>query len=265
MRIRGAGWRLGGPALSLLFLLTACGAASAPSSPASQDTIPATNSAPPAAGPASVSASPGKPVDPREGGLDTGFGEFAVTTEAGSIRPGPVTFVVRNGGKLVHGFELESENEGEGEGEHRGSGQGDRLKIEAEEFGPGDVIRIRTSLPAGVYKIKCYVSNHENRGMRTILTVKRNAALVKPTTTGAGQIDLRGFAYSPTTLTVPVGTTVTWINKDPASHTVAADEDAFQSDVLDTGGAFGVRMTKAGRVAYHCAIHPTMKGTILVR
>jgi plastocyanin len=261
MRMRDAGWRLGGAALTLLLLLTACGGAAAPSSPASPGTSPAASSAPPAAGSASSSAQ--KAVDPRTGGLDTGFGEFAVTTEAKAIRPGPVTFVVRNGGQLVHGFELESESEGDGNS--RGSGHGDRFKIEAREFGPGEVVRVRTNLPPGVYKLKCYISNHEDLGMRTILTVKENAPMVKPPKTAAGEIDLQGFAYLPTELTVPVGAKVTWVNKDPASHTVSADDSSFQSDVLDTGGRFEVRMTKAGRISYHCAIHPSMKGTIVVR
>jgi plastocyanin len=255
MRMRDAGWRLGGAALTLLLLLTACGGSAAPSSRASGDTSPAASSAPPAAGSASSSAQ--KAVDPRSDGLDTGFGEFAVTTEAKAIRPGPVTFVVRNGGTLVHGFELESES--------GGSGHGDRFKIEAREFGPGQVVRVQTNLPAGVYRINCYISNHEDLGMRTLLTVKENAPLVKPAETAAGEIDVQGFAYSPTELTVPVGATVTWVNKDPASHTVSADDSSFRSDVLDTGGRFEVRMTKAGAISYHCAIHPSMKGTIVVR
>jgi plastocyanin len=261
MRTRDAGWRLGGAALTLLLLLTACGGAAAPSSPASSDTSPAASSAPPAGGSESPSAQ--KPVDPRAGGLDTGFGEFAITTEAKAIRPGPVTFVVRNGGTLVHGFELESESQEDGNS--GGSGHGDRFKIEAREFGPGQVVRVQTNLPAGVYKIKCYISNHEKLGMRTILTVKESAPLVKPAKAAAGEIDLQGFAYSPAELTVPVGTTVTWVNKDPASHTVSADDSSFQSDVLDSGGRFEVRMTKAGTISYHCAIHPSMKGTIVVR
>src|SRR5687767_10970451 len=50
-------------------------------------------------------------VDPREDGFEVGFGEFAVTLEAAAIRPGPVTFVVHNGGELVHGFEMAIEGE----------------------------------------------------------------------------------------------------------------------------------------------------------
>lgn len=266
MRTGRSGWRLGIAPLSLLLLLTACGGASAPSSPALPDTGPAASSAAPTASPASSSA-PAKPVDPRTGGFDTGFGEFAITAEAKAIRPGAVTFVVRNGGKLVHGFELESEDEGGGEleGDHRGDGRGDRFKIEAREFGPGEVLRIRTTLPAGVYKIKCYVANHEELGMRTFVTVKPNAPLVTPQPAPADQVNVQGFAFAPGTVTVAAGSTVTWVNKDPAAHTVTADGDAFGSDVLDPGNRFAAKLAKPGRYSYHCAIHPTMKGTIVVR
>lgn len=50
-------------------------------------------------------------VDPREGGLDVELGEWAVTMEAGAIRPGRVTFVVTNHGTVNHGFEIQSEGE----------------------------------------------------------------------------------------------------------------------------------------------------------
>jgi hypothetical protein len=58
-------------------------------------------------------------VDPRKDGFEIGFGEFAVALEAPAIRPGPVTFVIRNGGDLVHGFEMEAEEEGGSSGRPR--------------------------------------------------------------------------------------------------------------------------------------------------
>lgn len=68
----------------------------------------------------SASAAPGS-LDPRRDGLELGFGEFAITLEAGEIRPGPVTFVIRNGGQLVHGFGSF----------HRGQGMEGTLTVEA--------------------------------------------------------------------------------------------------------------------------------------
>src|SRR5688572_10040818 len=57
------------------------------------------------AGPATAGAK----VDPRDDGLEVALGEWAVTLEAGAIRPGRVTFVVHNRGTIPHGFEIEAE------------------------------------------------------------------------------------------------------------------------------------------------------------
>jgi hypothetical protein len=95
-----------------------------------------------AGSPTPVSGTPAK-VDPRDDGFEVGFGEFAVTLEARAIRPGPVTFLVRNGGKLVHGFEMELEG-----GDSSGPGSGDEgFKIERPTFDPGESIRVRHGGP----------------------------------------------------------------------------------------------------------------------
>ena len=77
-------------------------------------------------------------------------------------------------------------------------------------------------------------------------------------------ITIQGFAFSPATITVPVGTKVTWTNKDPAAHTVTSDTGAFDSKNLTTGATFSFTFNQAGSFAYHCAIHPRMVATIVV-
>ncbi len=86
------------------------------------------------------------------------------------------------------------------------------------------------------------------------------------TTTSAADmaITIQGFAFSPATITVPVGTKVTWTNQDPATHTVTSDTGAFDSKNLTTGGTFSFTFSQAGSFAYHCAIHPRMVATIVV-
>ena len=76
-----------------------------------------------------------------------------------------------------------------------------------------------------------------------------------------------GFAYYPPVLTVPRGTTVTWINKYPVAHRVASNGSSpnFTSASLSTGGWFGWTFTEPGSYPYYCANHPTMKGTIVVK
>src|SRR5438128_1366690 len=67
------------------------------------------------------------------------------------------------------------------------------------------------------------------------------------------------FAFSPTSLTVAVGTTVTWRNTTGAPHTVTSDDGSTFNGMLSTGGTFSFTFTKAGTFAYHCNIHPYMK------
>jgi plastocyanin len=203
-----------------------------------------------------------RPIDPRSGGFDVGFGEFAITLEAKAIRPGRVTLVVRNGGKLVHGFEMKQENEG---GHHGHGGGDDRFKLEQPTFGPGDTIRIKATLPAGVYEIECYVANHEALGMRATLRVTPDAPLVEPTTAAANTVAIRGFAFGPSTVAVDHGESVTWTNHDPTEHTVTAADGSFTSQPLASGKGYRVTFGRAGTVSYFCAIHPSMKGTITVR
>jgi hypothetical protein len=75
-------------------------------------------------------------VDPRTDGFEIGFGEYAVTLEAPTIRPGRVMFEIRNGGKLVHGFEMEGQDQ-DGDSSGPGSGGDDAFKIERPSFKPG--------------------------------------------------------------------------------------------------------------------------------
>jgi plastocyanin len=76
---------------------------------------------------------------------------------------------------------------------------------------------------------------------------------------------IQNFAFSPNNLTVKAGTTVTWINNDSTAHTVVSDTGAFQSQNLNNGDKFTFNFTKAGTYSYHCSIHPSMTGTIVVQ
>jgi plastocyanin len=73
------------------------------------------------------------------------------------------------------------------------------------------------------------------------------------------------LAFSPASVTVKVGETVTWTNKDSTTHTVTADKGEFSSDPLSKGTTFTATFTTAGTYTYHCSIHPTMTGTVIVQ
>ena len=75
------------------------------------------------------------------------------------------------------------------------------------------------------------------------------------------------FAYYPPVLTVPRGTTVTWINKYPIAHKVTSDGASpnFSSPSLTTGASFTWTFTDPGNFTYYCGNHPGMKGKIVVQ
>jgi plastocyanin len=74
----------------------------------------------------------------------------------------------------------------------------------------------------------------------------------------------RDFMFAPAALTVGVGATVTWTNKDDEPHTVVSDGGLFRSGALDTGESFSFRFDRPGTYRYVCSIHPRMVGTIVV-
>jgi plastocyanin len=75
-------------------------------------------------------------------------------------------------------------------------------------------------------------------------------------------VTIQDLAYTPATLTVPAGTTVTWVWRDGAiAHDV--NGDGFKSTVM-TEGTFRHRFTQPGSYPYRCTLHPNMTATIEV-
>src|SRR6266550_1372033 len=73
------------------------------------------------------------------------------------------------------------------------------------------------------------------------------------------------FSFTPATVSVPVGTTVTWTNHDDIPHNVVSPERKFKSPVLDTDETFSHTFDAAGTYKYYCSIHPRMTGQVVVR
>jgi plastocyanin len=78
-----------------------------------------------------------------------------------------------------------------------------------------------------------------------------------------GDVTIAGFAFSPGTVTVSVGDTVTWTNNDNVGHT--ATGDGFDTGTIGGGSSASVTFDTVGTFAYHCSIHPTMNGTVVVK
>jgi plastocyanin len=81
----------------------------------------------------------------------------------------------------------------------------------------------------------------------------------------SNSIVIKNFDYSPMSVTVKAGSTVTWKNLDDEPHTVTSLDGLFRSGALDTGDKFAFKFDKPGIYKYACSIHPRMMGTIIVQ
>lgn len=115
---------------------------------------------------------------------------------------------------------------------------------------------------AGVLAAGCGGSGGDGGGSPTTTAA--------PTTSGAGTpaggtaVAIDNFAFSPAAVNVKLGQQVTWTNKQQGvEHTVTADGGAFDHP-MPSAATFSFTFATAGTVAYHCTIHPFMKGTVAV-
>jgi plastocyanin len=74
--------------------------------------------------------------------------------------------------------------------------------------------------------------------------------------TGGTNVSIHDFAFSPSTISVKVGTTVTWTNNGPSAHTTTSDGGVWDSGTLGAGGTFQHTFMATGTFGYHCTIHP---------
>ena len=93
-------------------------------------------------------------------------------------------------------------------------------------------------------------------------------ATVSTTTPSVGEnahaVEIKNFAFNPSEITISKGDEVIWLNKDALVHTVSADDNSFSYKLI-TGQYVTRQFNATGEFAYHCAIHPSMKGIVIVR
>lgn len=89
----------------------------------------------------------------------------------------------------------------------------------------------------------------------------------QPSSSGppANEVWMQNIAFTPSTITVSVNTTVTWRNMDSVVHTVTADDGSFNSGNISGGGTFSRQFTAPGTYAYHCVPHPQMTAQVIVQ
>jgi len=94
----------------------------------------------------------------------------------------------------------------------------------------------------------CYKSNNTNYN----------------TTPTSNKVSITSAGYSPASLTVVMGSSVTWTNNDYTTHTVTANDNSFNSGDIAAGHSFTKTFDVQGTFAYHCVYHSTMKATIII-
>jgi plastocyanin len=90
-------------------------------------------------------------------------------------------------------------------------------------------------------------------------------ATATATVTGtAAAVGITNYAFAPQSLTVKVGTRVTWTNHDSTAHTATADQGSLDSGTISPGQSKSIEFSRPGKYPYHCAFHAFMTGTITV-
>jgi plastocyanin len=107
------------------------------------------------------------------------------------------------------------------------------------------------------------------RGTTPGTTPGTATATTPSTATGGGagetRVAMKNLAFDPASVTIRVGGTVTWTNEDSMNHNVVADNGEFESSMLAKGAAFSSTFATPGTYAYHCGIHPSMTGEVIVQ
>jgi plastocyanin len=97
-----------------------------------------------------------------------------------------------------------------------------------------------------------------------VLGTGKARATDQPSASSA-EVKIDNFSFGPSSLTVALGTEVTWINRDDIPHTIVSTDGVFKSKVRDTDEKFSYKFTKAGTYSYYCSIHPKMTGKVVVQ
>jgi|SRR5687768_2357619 len=87
----------------------------------------------------------------------------------------------------------------------------------------------------------------------------------KAVAAASGSVTISDFSYSPGTITINQGDTVTWVNNGPTPHSATSSSGAFDTGIYPKGQSRSHTFNEAGTFAYICTPHPFMKGTVVVQ
>lgn len=103
--------------------------------------------------------------------------------------------------------------------------------------------------------------DEESRHMSTTIPEDGNNPVVDES---RQEVSIGASGFEPNEIAVTAGTTIVWKNEDEENHEVHADDDAYQLDIIGQGGQVQVTFDAPGTFTYHCHVHPTVRGTIVV-
>jgi amicyanin len=93
-----------------------------------------------------------------------------------------------------------------------------------------------------------------------------SVAFVSPVSAATSQVAMQNYAFSPASLTVHVGDTVTWTQHDTAPHNVVTTSApvAISGPQLSQGQTWSYTFSQAGTYSYYCTVHPDMRAQVVV-
>lgn len=122
------------------------------------------------------------------------------------------------------------------------------------------VVDNKINKPAATYATSSVSTPSATQGTDT-----RTGAEGTTSTPANTTVEITNFAFSPKSLTVKKGTTVTWVNRDSSPHNVTSvTGNVLKSQTLSTGQSFSYSFNEVGTVQYYCTIHPNMRATVIV-
>lgn len=107
--------------------------------------------------------------------------------------------------------------------------------------------------------IGCTGTNTQEPATPTVTPAETPAT---PTSSKIVEVTIQNFAFNPDSVTISSGDTVKWTNMDSTTHTIIGSD--FSSGNFNKGDSYESTFTKPGTYEYHCSIHPSMKGTVIV-
>jgi plastocyanin len=122
-----------------------------------------------------------------------------------------------------------------------------------------------TNTAADMPAMETPIVNNAYGGATTEPTTSGPPVIAPPSVSGEGvEVEIEDFTYVPGTITIKVGTTVTWTNKDNVGHTATSEDGVFNSGMLGKNSSYSYTFTTPGTFGYFCEPHPYMVATIVV-